>query len=137
MIGNKQIQRAATAARNIAVQDKHKRTYLKRDESLDVYKTQTKPKTTSQKILGWVGNFAKMVVGYGTYNINAQARDAFNRVQTNQQWVKDNPPTTFKGTKKEKNLSNASIPEKVARKITNYLAPNHVFSIDINKRKGR
>lgn len=62
MIGNKQIQRAVTAARNIAVQDKHKRTYLKRDESLDVYKTQTKPKTTAQRILGWVGDYAKMVL---------------------------------------------------------------------------
>jgi len=62
MIGNKQIQRAATAARNIAVQDKHKRTYLQRDESNPVYNTQRKPSTTSQKILGWVGDYAKMVL---------------------------------------------------------------------------
>jgi hypothetical protein len=62
MIGNKQIQRAATAARNIAVQDKHKRTYLQRDEGNPVYNTQRKPSTTSQKILGWVGDYAKMVL---------------------------------------------------------------------------
>tara|TARA_R100000742_G_C4206830_1_gene34329 strand:+ start:118 stop:510 length:393 start_codon:yes stop_codon:yes gene_type:complete len=43
----------------------------------------------------------------------------------------------FKGTKKEQNIKNASLPVKVARKITNYFLPNYVFPIDINKRKGR
>jgi hypothetical protein len=74
------------------------------------------------------------------YFSNARAREA--RAETD----RNNPnhpdftgvkPPPFKGTKKEHNLRNASFPEKVARKITNYFLPNYVFPIDINKRKGR
>ena len=74
------------------------------------------------------------------YFSNARAREA--RAETD----RNNPrhpdfigvkEPQFKGTKKEQNIRNASFPEKVARKITNYFLPNHVFPIDINKRKGR
>ena len=76
------------------------------------------------------------------YFSNKRAREA--RAETSRNMVDPNHPDfigvkelPFKGTKKEKNLRNASIPEKVARKITNYFLPNYVFPIDINKRKGR
>ena len=65
MIGNKQIQRAVTAARNIAVQDKHKRTYLKRDESNPVYNTNP---TTAQRISSWFNDFKTMVLKGAGYS---------------------------------------------------------------------
>ena len=65
MIGKKQIQRAVTTARNIAVQDKHKRTYLKRDESNPVYNTNT---TTSQRIRAWFSNFTNTVLKGAGYS---------------------------------------------------------------------
>tara|TARA_R100001530_G_scaffold134620_1_gene109846 strand:- start:151 stop:408 length:258 start_codon:yes stop_codon:yes gene_type:complete len=63
MIGQNQITRAVTAARNIAVQEKHKRTHLKIDKDNPVYNTNPL-ETTSQRIKRWVSEFGTNVKQY-------------------------------------------------------------------------
>ena len=58
----KNVQLKQKALSDAAEVKKFDDTYLQRDEGNPVYNTQRKPSTTSQKILGWVGDYAKMVL---------------------------------------------------------------------------